>query len=528
VRHLKVGIVDLVATERCSSVYARMMFPHFASIMPQAVAVWCAEAGHRVTFVCYTGEGDVIDALPADLDIVFICAFTHAALLAYAASAYYRSKGAITILGGPHARAYPAHARRYFDYVLGLTDRALIVDLLGHCAPERPFGRYLTCAAQPRELPSIRDRWPYLAELHRRAIAPTVALIGSLGCPYTCSFCVDAPIPYQPLDYDTIRNDLRFLLTRFRRPRVGWHDPNFGVRFDEYMDVIEEAVPSGSIEFGAETSLSLLSEPRLRRLKHNGFRVMISGIESWYDHGNKSRTGTKSGSVKMRELVEHAKLVLRYIPYLQANFVLGLDTDEGSEPFELTKRFIDLVPGVFPASAMLTAYGESAPLSRQLQQEGRVLAVPFQFLTSGHVSNVRPKHYSWDQFYAAIVDLLEHSFSWRSIYRRDRATDGLLLRSIHLARAISLEGRGRAGYVAGLLERLRVDQQLRRFLDGETGAVPGWMAGQIKGRYDSMWKWMPADALSYDATGAADPGVDARSDSNRVMVTTRPMGSQWR
>jgi len=64
VRHLKVGIVDLVATERCSSVYARMMFPHFASIMPQAVAVWCAEAGHRVTFVCYTGEGDVIDALP--------------------------------------------------------------------------------------------------------------------------------------------------------------------------------------------------------------------------------------------------------------------------------------------------------------------------------------------------------------------------------------------------------------------------------------------------------------------------------
>jgi hypothetical protein len=304
VRHLKVGIVDLVATERCSSVYARMMFPHFASIMPQAVAVWCAEAGHRVTFVCYTGEGDVIDALPADLDIVFICAFTHAALLAYAASAYYRSKGAITILGGPHARAYPAHARRYFDYVLGLTDRALIVDLLGHCAPERPFGRYLTCAAQPRELPSIRDRWPYLAELHRRAIAPTVALIGSLGCPYTCSFCVDAPIPYQPLDYDTIRNDLRFLLTRFRRPRVGWHDPNFGVRFDEYMDVIEEAVPSGSIEFGAETSLSLLSEPRLRRLKRNGFRVMISGIESWYDHGNKSRTGTKSGSVKMRELVE--------------------------------------------------------------------------------------------------------------------------------------------------------------------------------------------------------------------------------
>ena len=32
-------------------------------------------------------------------------------------------------------------------------------------------------------------------------------------------------------------------------------------------------------------------------------------------------------------------MILRYIPYVQTNFVLGLDCDDGPEPFELTKTF---------------------------------------------------------------------------------------------------------------------------------------------------------------------------------------------
>ena len=88
-------------------------------------------------------------------------------------------------------------------------------------------------------------------------------MIGSLGCPYTCSFCIDSVVPYQPLDFDVIKEDLRFLLRKFKRPLVGWHDPNFGVRFNDCMDAIEEAVPPDSIDFIAESSLSLLSEPHL-------------------------------------------------------------------------------------------------------------------------------------------------------------------------------------------------------------------------------------------------------------------------
>ena len=61
---------------------------------------------------------------------------------------------------------------------------------------------------------------------------------------------------------------------------------------------------------------------------------------------------------------------------MQTNFVLGLDEDEGEEPFELTKRFVDLTPGAFPAYSLLSAFGQAAPLNLELQRDGAGAALP--------------------------------------------------------------------------------------------------------------------------------------------------------
>ena len=496
---LRVSILDLVSKGPSKAVWGRLMQPNFSSIMPQALAVWCEEAGHDVRFLCYTGREDVTRELPVDTDIVFIAAYTQGAQLAYALSRFYRQKGVVTVLGGPHARCYPEDASRYFDYVLGFTDKPLVEEVLRDRSPNSP-GVILSAGRQPASLPGVQQRWKFIAPtLAKTPVLKLVPMISSLGCPYTCSFCIDARVEYKPLDTTQIRDDLRFLLDRVERPRVGWHDPNFGVRFDEIMSVIEEAVPRDRhIDFAAESSLSLLSEPHLARMRDNGFVAMLPGVESWYSLGGKSKTGSAAGLEKVRKVADHINMVMRYIPYVQANFVLGLDEDEGEEPFELSKRFIDLAPGAFPAYSLLSAFGKAAPLNLELQRARRVLPTPFHFLDNNRAINVRPKNYSWTSLYQNVIGLRQYAFSWKAVGRRFEANRGSIPRSINTVRALSSEGTGRIRYDSTVLGLLGSNESLRRYFDGETREVPSFYTDQVRRDLGPWWDFLPEGALQHD------------------------------
>jgi hypothetical protein len=476
------------------------MNANLASIMPQVIGVWCEQEGHDVTLVCYTGMEDLLEELPSDLDVLFIGAFTQSAQLAYALSNLYRKKGAVTVLGGPHARCYPEDSRKYFDYVLGFTDRGVVADMLRDCQPNRPLGVHMAAASQPVDLPTLRERWKFAAATIAKA--PTikiVPMIGSLGCPYTCSFCIDSTVDYQPLGFEDLRDDLAFLLTKIKNPIVGWHDPNFGVRFDDYMEAVEAAVPQGRMRHIAESSLSLLSEPHLQRLQKNGFRAILPGIESWYDLGNKSKT-RRTGMDKVKQVADHVNMILRYIPYIQTNFVLGLDGDMGPEPFELTKTFIDLSPGAFPAYSLLSAFGRAAPMNLDYQRDGRVLPFPFHFLNNNHAMNVRPKNYNWKEFYDGLIDVTSYSFSWRAIARRIPATATAIPKWMNVVRAMSSEGWGRIDYHTTIRKLLDTDRSVRAYLDGETTVLPEFYHNRIRHDLGPMYQYLPEGAIYHDPT----------------------------
>jgi hypothetical protein len=475
------------------------MVPNFASIMPQVIGVWCEELGHTVRVECYTGGEDLRAILSEGTDVLFIAAFTHSAQFASAVSNFARHRGIVTVLGGPHARSYPEDARRHFDYVLGFTDKTVVEEVLREREPRRSLGRRLGAKRQPAHLPGVRERWKFIEQTLAKAPGiKIIPMIGSLGCPYTCSFCVDSTVDFQPMGYDQIREDLRFLLETVKRPRVGWHDPNFGMRFDKTMDAIEEVVPPGRIDFAAESSLSLLSEKHLRRFRRNGFKAILPGIESWYSCNDKSKSGRATGLEKVKQVSEHVNLILSYIPYMQVNFVLGLDEDEGSEPFELTKRFLDRSPGAFPGYSFLTSFGESAPLDLELQRQGRVLPVPFHFLNNNRATNVRSLNYTMTSLYDHVIDLRRYSFSPRAIVRRLRANHDALTRGLNLVRAVSSEGAGRLRYDQLLRRQLQNGSGVPEFLDGESRALPAFFRDQIRRDLGPMWEWLPRGALSHD------------------------------
>lgn len=498
-RKLKIGVVDLVSKGPSGTLWARIMHANLASIMPQVVATWCGQEGHEVTMICYTGREDLQRELPRDVDLVFICSFTQAALLAYALSSYFRAQGAVTVLGGPHARCYPDDAIKYFDYVLGFTHKETISDLLHQGAPQRPQGVYISADRQPSSLPGIAERWPYVEPTLKKApFLKIIPMLGSVGCPYTCAFCIDSTVPYQQLGTDAIKEDLRFLLTRYRKPTVGWHDPNFGVRFADNMEAIATAAPPGSIDFIAESSLSILTEDHLKVMQQLGFKGLLPGVESWYDLGNKSRTSHVNGQKKVEQISGHVNMMFHYVPYVQTNFVLGLDCDAGEEPFELTRRFVDRTPAAFPGYSLLSAFGEAAPLNLQYQEEGRVLPFPFHFLNNHLAMNVKPKNYEWVDFYDKVIALTAYTFSPKAILRRLSATKNRTTRWLNVMRAISSEGYGRLRFYRRVRRNLVEDKDFRRYFEGETQELPSFYRDIIRKDLGHWWSWLPEGAIEHN------------------------------
>ncbi|HTF27594.1 MAG TPA: hypothetical protein VK625_02050 [Flavitalea sp.] len=499
-KRLKIGVIDLVCKGPSNTLWAQIMHANLASIMPQVVATWCEQEGHEVTMICYTGREDLHKELPHKVDLLFISSFTQAALLAYAVSNYFRSQGAVTVLGGPHARCYPDDSSRYFDYVLGFTNRSIVAEILNNCTPQRPVGKQLSATKQPVHLCGVQERWKFIEPTLKKApFIKFIPMLGSVGCPYTCSFCIDSTVPYQAFDFQEMKADLQFLLTKFKNPCIAWHDPNFGIRFEENMEAIALANPLKRFRFIAESSLSILTESHLKVLKENGFIALLPGIESWYELGNKSRASHISGVEKVERVSEHINTIFRYIPYVQTNFVLGLDSDQGSEPFELTKQFINLSPGAFPGYSLLTAFGEAAPLNLEYQKAGRVLPFPYHFLNNHLAMNIKPKNYDWVDFYDKVIDLTSYTFSPKVLYRRFIATRYPTARWMNFMRAISNEGRGRLRFYRHVRHNLINDRAFRRYFEGESNELPKFYEDIIQKDLGPWSQWLPKTAFSHDA-----------------------------
>ena len=498
-KKLKIGVIDLVCKGPTNTLWGRIMHANLASIMPQVVATWCEQEGHEVKMICYTGREDLGKELPKGVDLVFISSFTQAALLAYALSNYFRSQGAVTVLGGPHARSYPDDSTQYFDYVLGFTDQATIAAVLNDCTAQRSGGKHLTASRQPASLPGVAERWKFIAPTLKKApFLKFIPMVASMGCPYTCSFCIDSTVPYQPLDFQSMKKDLQFLLTKFKKPLVAWHDPNFGVRFDENMEAIASAAPPKSFHFMAESSLSILTEKHMKVMQENDFVALLPGIESWYELGNKSRASLITGEERVNQISEHVNMIFRHVPYVQTNFVLGLDSDAGAEPFELTKRFVDLSPSAFPGYSLLTAFGEAAPLNLEYQRTNRVLPFPFHFLNNHLAMNLKPKNYEWVDFYDKVIDLTHYTFSPRAIYRRFKASDHFNSRWMNFMRAISSEGFGRLRFYRQVRKMLVEDRSFRQYFEGESQQFPVFYRNIIQKDLGMWWEWLPKDAIDHN------------------------------
>lgn len=473
----QIGILELLAArakttqERITNVFFKKQY---ISVTPQAISVWCRKKGHAVYYTTYYGLGDPEKKLPRDLDILFISAPTHLAPFAYALAKIYQGRGVRTVIGGPHAKSFPQDCLRYFDLVVLTCDQALIEDIVND---EFAPGSVIASEKPYDEPPTVEERLPEIrasAFIGGRAHwGSSIPMLASVGCPYSCNFCTDWNTRYRALSTDRLEADLRFIGQNLPSTVLYFHDPNFGVRFDETIEVFEKIPPKQRNQYIVESSLKLLNAERLQRLRDTNCLAMAPGIESWNDYSNKAGVGKATGEDKLRRVVDHLHELRAYIPYLQANLILGLDVDHGDEPFDLTKDFLAQTPFVWPHMNIPMAFG-GTPLFDTLLAEDRILgAMPFTFYRQPYLT-CRLKNYDALDYLHRMVDLHSFAASNAMLARRWRTARNAIIAVGTYVRTLTV--RNEMSEVRDTIHHLQTDKQMRAFHDGETTALPAFYA----------------------------------------------------
>lgn len=507
---MRVGVLELLIDEAPSRhpvdrAYRAVFRKQYASIMPQAVSAWCRQRGHDVTYATYHGQQDPIRLLPDDLDVLFVATYTQASALAYALARFYRERGTRTVIGGPHARSFPRDCLRFFDLVVGRCDRALVDDIL---AGTYDPGSVISTDRPPTDVPSVEERMPEIrvASFVRGRPVPssTVQMLASVGCPYRCDFCVDWDTPYVTLPRERIEADLRYLSTHWPGVMANYLDPNFAVRFDEMMAIMEMVPPGRRTPYIMESSLSVLKGSRLQRLRDTHCIYVASGVESWAGYSSKAGVGRATGWPKLAAVVEQFTELHRHGFALQANFILGTDADHGEEPMALTREFIARLPYVWPIVNVPIPFG-GTPLFDAALASGRVLrTMPFTFYYTPFLVTTLA-HYSPPDYCRALAAIYELMTSGPMLVRRLTARGTWGVRVLHALRTVGM--RQDLAMFRRFATMLETDRAFRAFHEGTSTELPDYYHASYERRLGRFAALLSRE----DRTPVLDPVVDPES-----------------
>jgi len=481
-------LTDGVETSGLERFYTTVFGRQYYSIMPQVIAAWCRRSGHRVSYATYYGQARPESLLPDDLDVVFVASFSKSSALAYALAKLFRARGVITVLGGPHGRSFPDDAQRYFDIVVVDCDQSSINDIAsGKC----DVGSIITCGRKAFRIPPLAERYNdirtascYFGRSFRLSI---VSLLTSTGCPYSCDFCTDWNNPYSLRDTGDLQADLEFAAQRFPGRLIAFHDPNFGVNFDNTLSVLENLSPEKRNPYIVESSLSILKPKRIQRLAATNCVYLAPGIESWEDYGSKAGTSGRTGNEKFSKVVEHFELLGQHLPGLQANFLIGSDADHSEESINLTKEFILRFPNVFPVLNFPIAFG-GTPMRESLRQQDRLLPLSPIFYSNPVITHI-PKSYDPIALVSHMIDLMELTASRKLFVRRMRASISHTTRIVFSLLTLKL-----TSYLPELREfstLLKADRTFLNFHEGRESSIPEYYHWRLDRRLGRLAPLIP-------------------------------------
>jgi hypothetical protein len=243
-------------------------------------------------------------------------------------------------------------------------------------------------------------------------------------------------------------------------------------------------------------------------------------VESWSAYSDKAHVGDAVGADKLAQLNDHFHTIGKHVPYVQAAFILGLDGDAGSEPFDLTRAFIRANPGTWTFVNVPEPYG-ATPLHDKLRQSGRLLTnMPLACYCQPFLTH-QLQNYDALSFYEEFLRVHETASSLPFLARRLMAAEtnyGRRMLAFQTAHS-----RGVAPVVRRILTGLKTDAQLRAFHSGRDVPLPDLYADLYRRRLGDFAELMPVS----DSRPVLDPvPLVGRQVVELAQLAESPVSSQ--
>jgi radical SAM superfamily enzyme YgiQ (UPF0313 family) len=332
---------------------------------------------------------------------------------AYDLARWYRSRGAMVVLGGLHVLSCPEEAAPHADaLVIGEGVRIwpeLLRDVeAGTLRPvyrgsyQRPYRE------EPRPRRDLLPRWGFLT---------TTSLIATRGCHNRCGFCYLATdglaMPYQVRDVDQVVAEFQ----ADGQPYGVFIDNNLGSR-PEYLRRLCRALGPLEKIWSAAVSIDVTDDPSLvREMALAGCTGVFVGFESLADanleEARKKTPRTADYARRVAILHDHGIQV-------NGSFVLGFDHDD-TEVFARTVGWIEENRLECATFHILTPY-PGTPLFRRMEAQGRLLHKDWSRYDTAHVV-FQPQLMTAEELAEGYAWCYRRLFSHGSIWRR-RPEDG--------------------------------------------------------------------------------------------------------
>jgi radical SAM superfamily enzyme YgiQ (UPF0313 family) len=148
-----------------------------------------------------------------------------------------------------------------------------------------------------------------------------VGVLGSRGCPYSCTFCAHT-CQYSERPVESLMQEILLYKHKYHVDMIVFNDNTLNVNESRFMDIID-GMESMNLAWSASIRLDKLTDYVVKRMSDSGCKYLIVGIESFNQH----RLDMMGKHMRASDIIRSLDLLHKYKIDYHGNVLVGFTGD---------------------------------------------------------------------------------------------------------------------------------------------------------------------------------------------------------